>query len=203
MNRRPPKKSEPLFPGDQDSLILFEGTGTTRHLEVLTNVAIFSGSFNPLHHGHQQLQRVAVQELNLPVVFELSVTNAEKQTLSESDVRTRLDQFGAFDVAVTQCTLFAEKAKLFPGCWFVVGFDTAARILDPRFYQHNQTQLRDALQTLSNNGNRFFVGGRLSGDRSQFCSVDELTIPGEFCQLFSGVSEQRFREDISSSDLRE
>ncbi len=174
-----------------------------RRLKVLTDVAIFPGAFNPLHHGHQQLHRVAMQELQLQVIYELSVTNADKQSLSESDLRSRLRQFDDFDVAVTQCTLFAEKAKLFPGCWFVVGFDTAARILDPRFYQHDQKQLCDALQSLTDGGNRFLVGGRLSTDVSQFCSVDELTIPPEFHDLFIGVSEDRFREDISSSDLRE
>jgi hypothetical protein len=196
-------KSEWPFPGNRESLVLYEGAGTIRRLKVLTDVAIFSGSFNPLHHGHQQLQRVAAQELELQVVFELSVTIADKQTLSESDLRLRLGQFDTYDVAVTECTLFAEKARLFPNCWFVVGFDTAARILDPRFYQHDRTQVCDALQTLADNGNRFFVGGRLARDSAQFCCVDDLAIPAEFRHLFSGVSERRFREDISSSDLRE
>lgn len=203
MNQTPFNKSDWPFPGDRESLILYEGAGTVRRLKALTDVAIFSGSFNPLHHGHQQLHRVASQELELQVVFELSVTIADKRTLSESDLRLRLGQFDTYDVAVTECTLFMEKARLFPNCWFVVGFDTAARILDPRFYQHDQIQMRDALQILAGNGNRFFVGGRLSRDGSQFCCVDELTIPTEFRHLFSGVSERRFREDISSSDLRE
>ena len=203
MNQTSFNKSEWLFPGERQSLVLYERAGTVRRLKVLTDVAIFSGSFNPLHRGHQQLQRVAAQELELQVVFELSVMIADKQTLTESDLRLRLGQFDAYDVAVTECTLFAEKARLFPDCWFVVGFDTAARILDPRFYQHDRTQMRDALQTLADNGNRFFVGGRLSSDGSQFRCVDELTIPTEFRHLFSGVSEERFREDISSSDLRE
>ncbi len=203
MNHTPYDNPDQLFPGDPESLVLYEGTGKVRRLKVLTDVAIFSGSFNPLHHGHQQLQRVAVQELQLQVVFELSVTSADKHSLSESDLRSRLHQFDDHDVAVTQCTLFAEKAKLFPSCWFVVGFDTAARILNPRYYQHDHTQLRDALRSLANSGNRFFVGGRLSTDGSQFCSVSELKIPQEFRHLFIGVSEDRFREDISSSDLRE
>lgn len=203
MNQTPFNKSERPFPGDRESLVLYEGAGTVRRLQALTDVAIFSGSFNPLHRGHLQLQRVASQELGLQVVFELSVTIADKRTLSESDLRLRLGQFDTYDVAVTECTLFMEKARLFPNCWFVVGFDTAARILDPRFYQHDQTQMRVALEILADNGNRFFVGGRLCSDGSQFCCVDELTIPTEFRHLFSGVSERRFREDISSSDLRE
>jgi hypothetical protein len=203
VNQTPFNKSECLSPVDQDSLVLHERAGTVRHLKVLTGVAILSGSFNPLHHGHRQLQQVAAEELESQVIFELSVTIADKQTLSESDLQTRLGQFDGHDVAVTQCTLFAEKAKLFPGCCFVVGFDTAARILDARFYQRDRTQLHNALQALTDSGNRFFVGGRLSRDASQFCSVNELTIPAEFRHLFSGVSERRFREDISSSDLRQ
>ena len=203
MNQTPHHNPGQLCPGDQESLVLYEGRGTVRRLKVLTDVAVFSGSFNPLHYGHQRLQRVAVQELQLQVVYELSVTNADKQSLSESDLRARLHQFDDHDVAVTQCTLFAEKAKLFPSCWFVVGFDTAARILDPRFYQHDDTQLRDALQSLADNGNRFFVGGRVSTVDARFCGVNQLTIPRKFRHLFRGVSEDRFREDISSSDLRE
>ena len=37
-------------------------------------------------------------------------------------------------MAVTCAPLFIDKARLFPGCTFVVGSDTIKRILDKKYY---------------------------------------------------------------------
>ena len=55
---------------------------------------------------------------------------------------------------------FVGKAQVFPGAKFVVGFDTAIRITQPRYYGHSKKQMRHDLNTMYDNGCRFLVAGR-------------------------------------------
>jgi len=97
--------------------------------------AVLAGSFDPLHAGHVELARVTTELLGAPVAFELSVTNADKPPLRAVDVRRRLEQFeGRGTVELTRAPTFREKARLLPGGTFVVGVDTAERIVEPRYY---------------------------------------------------------------------
>jgi hypothetical protein len=52
------------------------------------------------------------------------------------EVRLRVTQFTATDtpVVVTSAPLFVNKAALFPRSLFVVGADTAARLVLPKYY---------------------------------------------------------------------
>ena len=63
-------------------------------------------------------------------MFELSVTNVDKPALPSAEICRRLRQFTwRTEVWVTRAPTFAEKASVFPGAIFVVGADTAERIL--------------------------------------------------------------------------
>jgi hypothetical protein len=73
----------------------------------------------------------------------MSVSHPDKGTLPLSEVQRRVAQFAGgtssspavgapYAVALTRAALFTQKARLFPGCAFVVGVDTARRILDPK-----------------------------------------------------------------------
>jgi hypothetical protein len=106
--------------------------------------AIFPGSFNPLHAAHRELAEVAERCLGVPVVFELSITNVDKPALDECTIRDRLGQFlGYAPIWVTTAPTYDQKANLFPNCTFVMGYDTASRLIDPRYY-NDQTTRRDA-----------------------------------------------------------
>ena len=75
--------------------------------------AVLSGSFDPLHVGHEQLAAVADEIFGQPVTFEMSVTNVDKPPLEKVIIRERLDQFtGRYDVVLTRAATFAEKAKI-------------------------------------------------------------------------------------------
>ena len=50
---------------------------------------------------------------------------------------------------------FAEKAQLFPGVVFVVGVDTAERIVQPRFYGDSEERMLQALEQIRQSGCRF------------------------------------------------
>jgi hypothetical protein len=164
-------------------------------------LALLPGSFNPLHHGHLTLAAVAAARLGLPVHFELSVTNVDKPELPGAEIDRRLAQFaGVGPVWVTRAATFAEKAVLFPGAAFVLGWDTAIRLIDPAY--HGGAHTRDfTLRTLRASGCRFVVGGRVDA-AGAFRVWDRALVADEFADLFEGLAEREFRVDVSSTALR-
>jgi len=193
-----------ILPTPTHPVILYSSNGRVTNLKSLQGVAVFPGSFNPLHAGHKQLAAIAAQRLQRDVVFEISVSNVDKQSLDKEQLLWRLQQFPDHAVAVTNASKFLQKSELFAGCPFVVGFDTAARILQARFYNNDPVQLQDTLRSFRQRNHRFVVGGRLAGTSadSRFCCGDELAVPEGFRELFDVVPESEFRSDISSTVLR-
>ena len=164
--------------------------------------AILSGAFNPLHTGHLRMAQAAAKLLNQPVTFELSAINVDKPPLTHQTVLDRVAQFaGRWPVFVSNAPTFVEKARLFPGTIFVVGHDTAERILHPRYYQNSQENMLAALAEIRAKGCRFLVAGRVD-HRGAFRNLAHLTIPSPFDDLFQPIPDTHFREDISSSQLR-
>jgi hypothetical protein len=161
---------------------------------------ILPGSFNPLHAAHLQLAEVAAKRLGHPAAFELSVANVDKPPLSREEIERRLRQFaGRAPVWLTRAPTFVEKARLFPGVVFVVGADTAARILSPRYYP--DANLDAALGEMRGHGCRFLVAGRVDASR-RFVSLDDLSPPPAHRDLFDAIAPDVFRMDVSSTELR-
>ncbi len=169
--------------------------GSVAHAVPQDPLAIFPGSFDPLHNGHRALAAVVARKFGRPVHFELSRTNVEKSELPDDVVKSRVEQFrGYAPLWVTQATIFEAKSALFPGALFVVGFDTAIRLLDSKYYADDAH--RDAsLQAIRERGCRFVVGGRIDSS-SVFRTWEN---PGE---LFEVLTEEDFRVDLSSTELR-
>ena len=162
---------------------------------------LLSGSFNPVHDGHLDLARVAAKQSGLPVLFELPLLNAAKAPIDLAEARKRALQFaGRAPVAITATPLFAQKAELFSGSVFVVGSDTAERVLDPRFYDGDEDKMHAALNTVQDKGCRFLVAGRRTD--GSYTTLADIGVPECYEGLFEAIPEQEFREDISSSDIR-
>ncbi|NJN18337.1 MAG: hypothetical protein HC822_19815 [Oscillochloris sp.] len=162
--------------------------------------ALLSGSFNPLHAGHLGMADATRRTAGLPVAFELPVINADKGQLSADEIVRRAEQFaGRETLVLSRAPRFVDKVKLFPGRLFVLGYDTAVRLIDPRYYDGN-AGLIAGLNTLRAAGCRFLVAGRMVGDH--FATIDDLVLPAGYGDLFAGIPESFFRADISSTELR-
>jgi hypothetical protein len=163
---------------------------------------ILSGSFNPLHDGHLGMAQAVTQLLGRPVAFELSAVNVDKPPLPATTMLDRIAQFaGRYAVFVSNAPTYLLKARLYPGCTFVVGYDTAVRIFDPRYYQNSHEQMVAALGEIRQRGCAFLVAGRVDS-RGVFHSLADLAVPPAFADLFRPLPAELFRKDISSSLLR-
>ena len=162
---------------------------------------LLPGSFSPLHQGHHGLAQIAAKISGSEVGFELSVTNVDKPDLEESEILKRLAQFTAGETAVlTRAETFFKKARLFPGRTFVVGWDTAIRLVAQRYYGDDRDAMMMALAEMLAAGTRFLVAGR--EDQGAFKTLSDVPIPEGLEGLFQGIPEGQFREDISSTQLR-
>lgn len=163
--------------------------------------AVLPGSFNPLHRGHTELAAVASARLGFEVHFELSIQNADKPELPPEEVERRLKQFvGVGSVWVTRAAAFEKKADLFPGAAFVLGWDTAVRIIDPKYYGGEPGRDR-ALRKLLERGCKLVIGGRVAADEV-FHVWETPGALAAFGELFVPLTEADFRVDVSSTELR-
>ena len=164
-------------------------------------LAVLPGSFSPLHYGHRELARVAGEITGLEGVYELSVVNVDKPPLAAAEIRRRAAQFaGQGRVVLTRARTFREKADLFPGSVFVIGWDTLVRLIDPRYYGGSEEAMLTALAESWALGCRFLVAGRaLDG---AFRTLAEAALPAGFSPRFQALPESAFRADISSTELR-
>jgi hypothetical protein len=163
---------------------------------------LMPGSFNPFHAGHRQLADVASRRMGKPVAFELSITNVDKPPLSADEVRRRLTQFGGWaDLWLTRAPTFAEKSELFPGVTFVIGADTASRLVQTRYYGDSEERMTAALDVIRARGCKFLVAGRVDAD-GRFVRLDHVEIPEVYREMFTPIPETEFRADLSSTTLR-
>lgn len=181
------------------------------------------------------------------LVFEISATNADKPPIPTNVIASRLQQFiGTHEstddntavstlldpllhhtsshyagVCITNAPLFTMKAKLFPGCVFIIGTDTMSRLLNPKYYNNKVGEMIAQLSDIASLGCSFVVGGRVVGaskpdDNTNSAASQtavfetaaivwasiELDIPTNIKDMFMELSEEDFRIDLSSSELR-
>jgi hypothetical protein len=163
---------------------------------------LLPGSFNPLHEGHVLLARVAEELRQQPLAFEISVTNVDKPPLAGKTVRCRLAQFAwKSPVELTRAPTFVDKSRLFPRTTFVIGADTAERLIAPRYYGDDEARMHVALEEIANSGGSFLVAVRIDA-AGRVRALNDIPVPRRYADLFTEIPEHRFRFDTSSSEIR-
>lgn len=163
----------------------------------LNNSVILSGSFNPLHKGHTELLIASEKEIAAIPLFEISIFNVDKNQIDFFDLNERIKQFRSIGkLIITNSPTFTEKSSIFKKSIFVVGYDTALRLIDKKYYSYN---INDAYKEIKKNGCSFLVTGRYIDKK--YYDPNEINY-GEFKDFFSILPENKFRLDISSTILR-
>ena len=163
----------------------------------LNNSIILSGSFNPLHKGHIELLKASSKEFKKNPLFEISIKNVDKSEINFNDLMDRINQFKSLGkLVVTNSAKFEEKSKIFKESIFVIGYDTALRLVDSKYYSDD---FRKSLKIIEKNNCSFLVSGRFINKK--YKKPNNINFEG-YDYLFNILSEEKFRIDISSTELR-
>ncbi|MGE0687002.1 MAG: hypothetical protein AB7P33_09675, partial [Dehalococcoidia bacterium] len=120
---------------------------------------------------------------------------------TEDETLARVRQFeNRARLLLTRAPRFLEKARLFPGNAFVIGWDTAVRLVQPRYYGDSEAAMHAALGELRDLGACFLVAGRVNQGR--FLNLEDTAVPRPFADMFEAIPERLFRADVSSTELR-
>jgi nicotinamide mononucleotide (NMN) deamidase PncC len=123
---------------------------------------VFPGSFNPIHAQHKKMAEVAHKLTGRKVVFELCVKNTDKPPLDYMRLVERYEAvsrlydepyFGG--VLITNTPLFVDKAQVTGFKHFMMGMDTAERLISP-FYG----DVSDTLNIVERNDLHFLIFDR-------------------------------------------
>ena len=168
--------------------------------ENIDNSVILSGSFNPVHPGHVKLLNYSSQMLDINKYYEISLSNVDKPDIDQADLIKRIKNFDSGEkIIISRSSKFIDKSEIYKNSYFVVGYDTAVRILDESYLSPGES-LEGLFSVLRKNNCSFIVAGRVDVSGLNFDNLDIRDLV--YRDFFRVISEEEFREDISSTDKR-
>ncbi len=162
-----------------------------KSLKDMSNLAVYPGSFNPLHVGHKGIYDLLSND-GFHVIFEMSKSRYQKEPYTDEEVNQTISQFkGYSEILVSNAPLFMDKREQLSGfnpSW-VMGYDTAKRwIYENRFVDQEEQKKIDTMKVI-------FVGRLVDGVYSDPRDLLEGTEKFK-CTIYD------FRCDISSTQIR-
>ena len=197
---------ESFLKKDNQGIFCINCDGSIQY-SIPSNPVIYCGTFNPLHIAHRKiLEYISMRYPQRPVLLEMSQRSADKSATSITNVMIRAAQVaGQYQVIISNTSLYVDKCKYYPNATFIVGYDTAIRIVDKKYYQNSEKNLMKVMQTIEDYGCNFIVVGRYDEKMKCFLDFDSIkhTLPAkEYHHLFISLDENHFRYDMSSTYLR-
>jgi len=185
----------------QAPLLWSDPDGAYTHQPPFEVRGVLCGAFDPLHRGHEELRHVAEKLLGGPVAYEMSITNVDKPPLDFLTIDRRRKQFTETPLVLTNAPRYLNKAAVLPGMTFVIGSDTAERLLNAKYDGGTQQALNHVLEEIRTAGCRFLVACR--NVRGIPLALSDLPVPDQFRDLFREIPENEFRVDLSSTEVRQ
>ena len=157
---------------------------------------VLSGTFNPLHWGHEALLGVGSWITKLPPYYEMSTQHYSKGGISWQEIVDRQLQFNnKSPLILTDAPYYYGKAKLLPNTVFVLGFDSLEKTVDET--QEPLRRIIYTLETFREYNCSFLIAGR--GDKS----FENLPTTYGYDELFQVIPESLFKDpEVSSTKLR-
>ena len=191
-----------------------------------TKLSSSSSSSAILQRMWSTVDQYSDEQYDPTVFFEMSVTNADKPPLDPKEVERRVSMFTSlptcdmpkdWSVILTNAPLFSHKTEMLDNLIlsgdnsrkmsFVLGTDTFVRIINPKYYNNSRDEMLKALVDMRDKGVHFIVGGRIeqgTENKSTFINGEEeaRSLPSDIQSMFTLLTEDEFRLDISSTELR-
>jgi len=167
-----------------------------------SDTVIIPASLNPFHFGHHNIAKELVKR-GLKPIFEITTRNADKPEINPRELEHRVHQLmGLWPVILRHnCGLFSEKIEEYKTS-FAVGFDTAKRLLDPKYQPELQNAhkiIEHSLVKMREREQKFYVASRVIDGVLR--TTRDLDILPDFKDLFEDIFVGM--DDISSTKIRE
>ncbi|GIS28758.1 MAG: hypothetical protein CM15mP129_09550 [Chloroflexota bacterium] len=98
--------------------------------------------------------KASLNEYNKIPLYEISITNVDKSKIVFNDLLNRISQFKSLGkLVITNSPTFEEKSKIFTKSIFVIGYDTAERLVDNKYYKNG---FKESLNIIERNNCSFW-----------------------------------------------